>query len=164
MCLRCNISNARPHEVRRRKQTADNAAYRRVYIVRHPELLKDGFWQFSFHARSCAEGLPPALEPRLRVIPLNRNGARQFFALRQADASEFGLARAAQLLLSARLLLIALSPVLPLLFLRKIVRTANCHAQYRRPVRHAFSRLPFFCSDGDLARCAYIWKASCADE
>ena len=163
MCLRCNISNARPHEVRRRKQTADNAAYRRVYIVRHPELLKDGFWQFSFHARSCAEGLPPALEPRLRVIPLNRNGARQFFALRQADASEFGLARAAQFALSRRLLPIALSPVLPLLFLRKIVRAANRRARYRRPLRHALTCLPFFCSDGDLARCAYIWKASCAD-
>ena len=123
---------------------ADNALYRRADILLHQELLKAGFWEPSFHARFRAAGLPLALDPRLRVIHQNRYRAGQFFHQRFAHGREFGLARAAGLPRLKRVLLIILSPVLPLVFLRKIVVATSGQPHCRRQLPSAFPWLLFF--------------------
>ncbi|MEO8159683.1 MAG: hypothetical protein ABI648_17930, partial [Betaproteobacteria bacterium] len=79
-----------------------------------------------------------------RVIHHNRYGARQFFGQRFAHGREFGLARAGGLSWPRRILLIILSPLLPLVFLRKIVASARDRPQYDRQLRRAFPWLLFF--------------------
>lgn len=139
------IAYAPPQAARRVEEiAADNALYRRSDILLQRDLLNDGFWEPSFHARFRAAGLPLALEPRLRVVHRNRYGARQFFQQRFAHGREFGLARAAGLPLIKRAVLIVLSPVLPLIFLRKIVGAANAPPQYRRQLPRALPWLLFF--------------------
>lgn len=139
------ISFAPPQAARRVEEiAADNAIYRRTDILQYPDLLQNGFWEPSFHARFRAAGLSLALEPRLRVIHHNRYGAWQFFGQRFAHGREFGLARAARLKWFERMLMIALSPLLPLVFLRKIVVTAIRLPRYRRQIPRAIPWLLFF--------------------
>jgi hypothetical protein len=139
------ISFAPPQTARQVEEiAADNAIYRRADILGHRDLLQRGFWEPSFHARFRAAGLSLALEPRLRVIHRNRYGARQFFGQRFAHGREFGLTRAARLPRLKRILLIILSPLLPLVFLRKIVTVAQRQPQYRRRLGRAFPWLCFF--------------------
>jgi len=139
------IAYAPPQTARRVQEiAADNALYRRDDILRYPELLRNGFWEPSFHALFRAAGSFLALEPRLRVIHRNRYGARQFFGQRFAHGREFGLARAARLSWVKRLALIVLSPLLPLVFLRKIVMAARGQPHHRRQLRRALPWLLFF--------------------
>jgi hypothetical protein len=138
-------SFAPPQHARRIDEiAADNAVYRRTDVLQHRDLLQHGFWEPSFHARFRAAGLYLALEPRLRVIHHNRYGARQFFGQRFAHGREFGLARAARLPMFKRFLLLALSPLLPLVFLRKIVAAAIRLPRYRWQTPLALPWLLFF--------------------
>jgi hypothetical protein len=139
------VAFAPPQEARRVAEiAADNAAYRRAEILRHEDLLRGGFWEPSFHARFRADGLALALDPRLRVLHRNRYGARQFFGQRYAHGREFGLARASGLPRFKRWLLLALSPLLPLVFLRKILAAAIRLPRHRRQVPRAMPWLLFF--------------------
>ncbi len=139
------IAYAPPQAARRVEEiAADNALYRRADIVQHQDLLRQGFWEPSFHARFRAAGLTLALDPEMRVIHHNRYGARQFFGQRFAHGREFGLARAARLPWFKRIVLVILSPLLPLVFLRKIVIAARGQPQHRRQLRRAFPWLLFF--------------------
>ena len=47
---------------------ADNAVYDRAAILEHADLLKEGFWEPSFHRRFRAAGKKLALDPDLLVI------------------------------------------------------------------------------------------------
>ena len=109
---------------------ADNALYRRVDIIQHMDLLEKGFWEPSFHARFRTAGLKLMLNPDLCVVHHNLYSTGQFFAQRIAHGKAFGLERAKQVSRIKHALLIVLSPVLPLLFLSKILRSvignANC--------------------------------------
>jgi hypothetical protein len=139
------ISFAPPQAARRIEEiAADNAVYRRTAILQYQDLLQKGFWEPSFHARFRAAGLFLALDPRLRVTHHNRYSAWQFFGQRFAHGREFGLARADQLQWFKRILLIALSPLLPLVFLRKIVAAVRRQPQHRRRLGRAFPWLCFF--------------------
>ncbi|NNM20030.1 MAG: hypothetical protein HKO55_01985 [Gammaproteobacteria bacterium] len=100
---------------------ADNALYRRADIMAQADLLEKGFWEPSFHARFRDAGHKLLLDPDLQVVHRNRYSTRQFFGQRLFHGREFGMERAGSLSSSKRLLLIALSPFLPLLFLSKIV-------------------------------------------
>ena len=124
--------------------TVQSAPQNLPETTRHQDLLNSGFWEPSFHARLRAAGLPLALGPQLRVTHLNRYGARQFFAQRRANGREFGPARAAPLPLSKRRSLIALSPLLPLVFLRKIVLTEGRNPQHKCQLPRALPLLLFF--------------------
>lgn len=110
---------------------ADNALYRRADIIQHADLLEKGFWEPSFHARFRASGQTLLLDPDLSVVHHNRYSTAQFFGQRLRHGKEFGLARAASLSAAKRLLLIILSPVLPLLFLSKIVIGVFKQGKYR---------------------------------
>lgn len=138
---------------------ADNAAYRRSEILKDRELLRSGFWEPSFHARFRAAGLSLALEPRLRVIHHNRYRAWQFFGQRFAHGIEFGLARARHVSRVKRVALIAVSPLLPLVFLRKIVTAARRHPQSRGRLAQSFPWLVFFLAAWGLGEAAGYVKS-----
>jgi len=105
---------------------ADNAVYRVDDIMRHRVLLQSGFWEPSFHVLFSAEGLQLRIEPLLRVVHSNCYSPAQFFSQRFAHGREFGLERARALPVQKRILLICLSPILPIVFLLKIlVRVKN---------------------------------------
>ena len=145
------VAYAPPQAARRIAEiAADNALYRRTDILQHQDLLEKGFWEPSFHARFRASGLSLALDPRMRVVHRNRYSARQFFGQRFAHGREFGLARAAGLSRVRRVVLIVLSPILPLVFLRKILTAAKGHPQHRIQFRRAFPWLLFFLSGWGL--------------
>jgi hypothetical protein len=152
------VSFAPPQAARQVEEiAADNAVYRRTEILRHRDLLQKGFWEPSFHARFRSAGFSLVLEPRLRVIHHNCYSARQFFGQRFAHGREFGLARAGRLAMFKRLLLLALSPLLPLVFLRKIVTAATRPPQCRRQIPRAFPWLLFFLSGWGLGEaCGYL--------
>lgn len=125
---------------------ADNAVYRRDDLLAYPELLDIGFWEPSFHARFRQNGMHLMLDPGLRVIHRNRYSARQFFVQRFEHGRAFGLARAVQLSLPKRLFLILLSPVLPLVFLRKIISAVVRQGAYTKHLAGAFPWLIYFLS------------------
>lgn len=139
------VSFAPPQAARRVEEiAADNAVYRRTLIQQEAHLLQQGFWEPSFHARFRAAGASLALDPSLRVIHRNRYTASQFFGQRFAHGRAFGLARANSLPLIKRMLLVALSPLLPLVFLRKIVTAARRNPYTRSPLPRALPWLLFF--------------------
>ena len=121
---------------------ADNAVYRRDDILRHADLLEHGFWEPSFHARFRAAGASLRLDPGLRVVHHNRYRPAQYFEQRSAHGREFGLARAQRHAWPKRLALLALSPILPLVFLRKLLAAAWRSPQCRPRVPRA---LPWLC-------------------
>lgn len=129
----------RLHEI-----AADNAVYRRELILRQADLLPQGFWEPSFHARFRAAGFALALDPRLRVIHRNRYTAWQFFGQRFAHGRAFGRARAGTLPLVKQMLLVALSPLLPLVFLRKIMAAASANPYTQKQLPRALPWLLFF--------------------
>lgn len=123
---------------------ADNALYRRADILEHADLLEKGFWEPSFHARFRADGKGLALDPALVVVHRNRYTGRQFFRQRRDHGRAFGLARAEQVPPWKRMLLITLSPLLPLLFLSKIARSVASRREYRRQFLTSLPWLLYF--------------------
>ena len=123
---------------------ADNAIYRRADILQHADLLAIGFWEPSFHARFRKAGLVLELDPAIRVLHKNRYTSGQFFAQRLAHGKEFGMARARVISTAKRLLLIVLSPLLPVLFLKKIVSAVLQHDGYTSKLIQALPWLLLF--------------------
>ena len=123
---------------------ADNAVYDRDAILQHPDLLQIGFWEPSFHARFRQAGQSLLLQPELRVVHRNRYSSWQFFQQRLAHGCEFGLARAREISAARRAVLIVLSPLLPGLFLLKIVRSVMQQRRYRSKLLTATPWLLFF--------------------
>lgn len=109
---------------------ADNALYRRADILQHEDLLKDGFWEPSFHRRFRQANLQLLLNPELQVIHKNRYSTRQFFHQRLEHGKAFGMERCESLSNGKRRLLILLSPLLPLVFLSKICLRVIRKRQY----------------------------------
>jgi hypothetical protein len=144
---------------------ADNAVYRRKDIMQHPDLLKKGFWEPSFHARFRKAGLSLELEPAIKVVHCNRYSSGQFFGQRLAHGREFGLARVREISSVKRSLLIVLSPLLPVLFLKKIVSAVMQHGRYRSRLLTASPWLLFFLFAWGLGEASgYLGKADKIEE
>lgn len=129
---------------------ADNALYRRDDLLMHPDLLDLGFWEPSFHARFRKNGQHLLLKPRLMVIHHNRYSSGQFFLQRYAHGRAFGLARAVQLSHMRCWFLILLSPLLPFLFLGKIISAVFKQGTCTRYLAGAFPWLLLFLSGWGL--------------
>ena len=110
---------------------ADNAVYMRSAILEHGELLDQGFWEPSFHALFKQKGLRLRIDPQLLVTHYNRYPVGRFFSQRVTHGSEFGYTRAKSAGLAKRLLFMCASPVLPIVFLSKILASLRRH-----PERH----------------------------
>jgi hypothetical protein len=130
------------HEIH--EPAADNALYRRSDLMHHPDLLRRGFWEPSFHKEFRAEGRRFVLDPNLRVIHRNRYSARQYMRQRLAHGREFGFTRACQRPLPQRLLLVLLSPGIFPLMLSRILRRALRNPQLRKQPAVACLWLPLF--------------------
>lgn len=100
---------------------ADNAVYKREYILEHGELLETGFWEPEFHSRFHSLGLRLALDTSLRVRHQNCYSIKAFCAQRVDHGRAFGRARADRLTKLQTLGFIVISPGLPFLFLAKVV-------------------------------------------
>ena len=139
------ISFAPPQDKRQINEiAADNAIYRRADIMQHTDLLEKGFWEPSFHARFRQAGMSLELDPDISVVHCNQYSTGQFFAQRLAHGKEFGLARAREISPVKRWLLIALSPLLPVLFLKKIVSAVMQHGKHRSKLLKASPWLLLF--------------------
>ncbi|WP_081651244.1 glycosyltransferase [Cycloclasticus zancles] len=123
---------------------ADNALYQRTDIMKHTELLKLGFWEPSFHAEFRHDGKCLKIEPELRVFHQNTYTTRQFFNQRFEHAKEFGLARASSKSLLLKLVLLFLSPILPFVFLSKILRAIRINGHYTKRIIPASPWLMLF--------------------
>jgi hypothetical protein len=130
------------HEVH--EPAADNALYRRSDLLRHPDLLRRGFWEPSFHKAFRAEGSRFVLDPNLRVIHYNRYSALQYMRQRLAHGREFGFTRASGRPFHHRLLLVLLSPGILPLMLSRILRRALGKPGLRRQLATAWLWLPWF--------------------
>ncbi|VAW53811.1 hypothetical protein MNBD_GAMMA05-1270 [hydrothermal vent metagenome] len=123
---------------------ADNAVYRTADILQHKDLLEIGFWEPSFHARFRKAGLSLELDPEIKVVHKNHYSSAQFFAQRLAHGKEFGLERAGKISTFKRRLLILLSPLLPVIFLKKIISAVLQHGGYNAKLITAFPWLLLF--------------------
>lgn len=130
------------HEVH--EPAADNALYRRSDLMRHPDLLRRGFWEPSFHKKFRAEGSRFVLDPSLRVIHRNRYSAPQYMRQRLSHGREFGFTRASGRPFHHRLLLVLLSPGIFPLMLSRILRRALGKPGLRRQLATAWLWLPWF--------------------
>ena len=104
---------------------ADNALYRKADILAHEDLLKIGFWEPSFHERFLAEGKSLEFDNQLVVVHHNCYTAKQFVRQRYSHGIEFGAARARTMTGPRRLMMIALAPLIPVVFTRKIMASAR---------------------------------------
>ena len=138
---------------------ADNAVYRRGLLMAEADLLAAGFWEPGFHARFRAAGHALQLDPRLRVIHRNRYSPAQFFRQRLAHGREFGLARAAHLARVRRAMLAILSPLLPLVFLRKIAANARRPGAHRGHFARSLPWLCFFLLGWGLGEARGYWES-----
>lgn len=104
---------------------ADNALYRKADILAHEDLLKIGFWEPSFHERFLAEGKSLEFDNKLIVVHHNCYTAKQFVRQRYSHGIEFGAARAKAMTGAKRLMMITLSPLIPVVFTRKVMAYAR---------------------------------------
>lgn len=117
-----------PHGMagRRDEVAADNALYNRTAILRYPDLLADGFWEPSFHARFRAGGDVLDFDPTLIVEHHGLITARAFSLQRFAHGCEYGRARSRGASAWRKFALFAASPLVPLvLWFRIRARIAN---------------------------------------
>lgn len=110
---------------------ADNAAYRRSEILRHPDLLEVGFWEPSFHERFLAAGLKMAMDPDLLLTYRGADRPGRFMGQRFAHGRAYGYARAKDAPLFRRLVLLAASPLVPLVLVARIMARTRGRPAYR---------------------------------
>lgn len=99
---------------------ADNAVYRRDAILACADLLPEGFWEPSFHARFRAVGDSLALAPDLVVTHVNRYTPSTFMRQRRRHGVHFGQSRARGARTGRRWLMMLTSPAAFPIFATKI--------------------------------------------
>jgi len=109
---------------------ADNALYSRERIMDNADLLEAGFWEPSFHLRFHAAGCSLRFNPDIEVVHKNCYSTGQFFRQRLAHGKAFGMARVETITPLKRWMLIILTPVLPLVFLSKIIARVFKNKRY----------------------------------
>ncbi len=104
----------------------DNASYDAVVLRRHWAAISRGFWEPDFHRLILAEGGKLAWVPAMRVTQRASYPFIAFCRQRLLHGREFGSSRVRDKLPGLRLVRFVLSPLIPLVFLTKIiVRVAN---------------------------------------
>ncbi|MEZ5499971.1 MAG: hypothetical protein R3E77_11160 [Steroidobacteraceae bacterium] len=124
---------------------ADNAVYWRPAILQSDDLLREGFWEPDFHRRFRAAGCRLARSSRIRVEHRNVYTGSQFMAQRFAHGRQFGASRARQSGALRRAVLLASSPLIPLVVYFKILRGAMRARLLREAPALALLWLAAFC-------------------
>ena len=99
----------------------DNASYKRVALAAYPGFLRDGFWEQELHRRLWAEGKAPVFDPAIRVTQRRAFGFWAFLRQRFQHGKQFGRTRAQRWKTLPRLAAGLVSPLIPVLFLGKIL-------------------------------------------
>jgi hypothetical protein len=123
---------------------ADNAVYDRAAILEHPDLLRQGFWEPSFHRRFRAAGKRLALDPNLVVVHHGTVSGRSFARQRHLHGRAYGIERAGQASVVRNLLLLLSSPLVPPLLLARILARIVRRPRYRARLFTAFPWLVRF--------------------
>jgi glycosyltransferase involved in cell wall biosynthesis len=100
----------------------DNASYKRDSLIAHQEAIGDSFWELDFHRLLRAEGKTLMLVPAIRVKQCASFGFRRFVLQRLQHGRQFGQSRRQREARAVQLARIIASPLIPLVFLAKIVR------------------------------------------
>ncbi|MEO6435635.1 MAG: hypothetical protein ABIP55_07720, partial [Tepidisphaeraceae bacterium] len=123
---------------------ADNAVYDRAAIMEHPDLLRDGFWEPSFHRRFHAAGRKLMLDPDLVVIHHGTILAQSFARQRYLHGRAYGIERASRGSLARNLFLLVSSPLVTPLLLARIVSRIAQRPAYRSKLLPVFPWLVRF--------------------
>jgi hypothetical protein len=99
----------------------DNASYKRVALKSLPNLLRDGFWELDLHRRLRVGGRGPVLVPGIGVTQRRSFGFWCFLSQRFRHGRQFGRTRAKGWGTILRLAAGIASPLIPVLFLSKII-------------------------------------------
>lgn len=103
---------------------ADNAVYDRVEVMKHPDLLAQGFWEPSFHARFRADGRGLCLDQRLLSRYRGQDGVGDFSRQRFAHGRTFAVTRGRAGSRSAAVAYLLATPLLPPLLIGRIMTRA----------------------------------------
>ena len=101
----------------------DNAAYRRDAVMRHADLLPEGFWEVEFHRRFEREGLTLRMEPAASATLIGPVSFGAMFHQRFQHGVEFGFSRVHRHH-ESRLKLLLAAPLVPLVLLARIGKRA----------------------------------------
>jgi hypothetical protein len=99
----------------------DNASYKRAALEAHADALRDGFWELDLHRHLRAEGKSIVFVPEIRLTQRRSFGFLCFLGQRFHHGQQFGRTRLQGRSLLARALAMAASPLIPLVFLGKII-------------------------------------------
>ncbi len=110
---------------------ADNAVYDRAAILEHADLLREGFWEPSFHRRFRNAGKKLALDPDLVVVHHGTASAQDFARQRYLHGRAYGIERAERAGFTRNLLLLLSSPLVPALLLGRIFIRIARRPRYR---------------------------------
>lgn len=133
---------------------ADNAVYDRAAILEHPDLLREGFWEPSFHRRFRAAGRKLALDPELVVIHRGTVSPASFARQRYLHGRAYGIERAERGSAARNLVLLLSSPLVAPLLLARIVSRITSRPRYRGKLLAAFPwliRFTFAWASGEAA-------------
>lgn len=100
----------------------DNASYKRAALDAYPGRLADGFWELELHRTLRAAGKQLVFVPGVRVTQQTSFGFRRFLRQRLQHGKHFGQARFQGRSAWWRLAGVAAAPLIPLVFLAKIVK------------------------------------------
>jgi hypothetical protein len=101
----------------------DNAAYLREAVMRHADLLHDGFWEVEFHRRFEREGLALRMTPDARATFVGPVSFGGMFRQRFRHGMEFGISRV-QRHGESRAKLLVSAPLVPFVLLARIGKRA----------------------------------------
>lgn len=103
---------------------ADNAVYDRAEVMKHPDLLAQGFWEPSFHARFRADGRGLCLDERLLSRYRGHDGVDDFSRQRFAHGRAFAVTRGRSGSRAAAAAYLLATPLLPPLLIGRIMSKA----------------------------------------
>ncbi len=100
----------------------DNASYKREYLDRCQPAWQDGFWEPTVHAELKKAGGRLLLAPSIIIRHKRSFGVLAFIKQRFQHGLKFGADRASRFSLPKRIVYLALSPAIPLIYLARISR------------------------------------------
>jgi len=99
----------------------DNASYERTALEAHRDAIREGFWEPDFHRLLFAEGRTLTFVPAMRLTQRSSYPFAAFCRQRLHHGRQFGSARVSGKGWVTRLLRVASAPLIPGVFLAKIV-------------------------------------------
>ena len=127
---------------------ADNASYKRAPLFRHEAQWRDGFWEPQLHRALAQEGQVLRIAPAMLVRHRHSYNFSGFMMQRFLHGQKYGSWRASTLGFVKRALMLAASPLIPLVLLQRTTR---------RVLRKGRNRSKFFAALPLIAAFYVAW-------